>query len=389
MKIAILGGGVAGVSSAIALKQAGFDVSVYERHESPSNIGAGIVVWPNAAFVLEQLGVLNEIKAASGYPTRMRRISSTNEDLGVVDIELISRHMGYPSLSILRSDFQNILISKLESIGVVIQYTHSVTNIDTKLPGQARVHFQNGTKIDADVVIGADGRMASYARRYVNDDNSPVYQRFINWIGVYESEEEPFDEIAVSDYWGVGERFGIVPVTKHKAYWAGGIACSEVGPRNPSKYKTELRSVFSKWPRAVQRMVEHTPIERINKIYVHDHNPIETWHKHNLIVVGDAAHAPLPTSGQGACQALEDAWHITQCLKDSPNDIQNAFVKFTELRLEKTTNIVMAARGFAVSLFNSDKDFCKTRDENSKRTDFSKMAAAMSRGWAQGLPLNV
>ncbi|MBI3187722.1 MAG: FAD-dependent monooxygenase [Gammaproteobacteria bacterium] len=68
MKIAILGGGVAGVSSAIALKQKGFDVSIYERHESASNIGAGIVVWPNAAYVLEQLGVLNEIEAVSGHP---------------------------------------------------------------------------------------------------------------------------------------------------------------------------------------------------------------------------------------------------------------------------------------------------------------------------------
>jgi FAD-dependent urate hydroxylase len=240
MKIAILGGGVAGVSSAIALKQKGFDVSIYERHESSSNIGAGIVVWPNAAYVLEQLGVLNEIEAVSGHPTRMRRLSSTNEELGAIDIEKINSHMGYSSLSILRSDFQNILISKLESLGVAIQYAHTVTNIETKNPGQAEVHFQNGSKITADVLIGADGRMASYARRYVHGDNAPVYQGFINWIGVYESEEESFEEIAVADYWGVGERFGIVPVTKHKGYWAGGIACADIGPRNQAEYKAEL-----------------------------------------------------------------------------------------------------------------------------------------------------
>lgn len=388
MKIAILGGGVAGVSCAIALKQAGFDVCVYERHESPSNIGAGIVVWPNAAYVLDQLGVLKEIKAVSGYLTKMRRISSTNEDLGAVDIELINHHMGYPSFSILRRDFQNILVSKLESLGIVIQYKHNVTNIETKQPGKAQVQFQNGTKVDADVVIGADGRMASNARRYVNNDNAPVYQKFINWIGVYESEQESFDEISVTDYWGVGERFGIVPVTKSKAYWAGGIACADLGSRNSSEHKAELRAIFSTWPRSVQRMIEHTPVNRINKIYVHDHNPIGTWHKNNLIVVGDAAHAPLPTSGQGACQALEDAWHLTQCIKESPQDIQGAFTKFTEMRLDKTTNIIMAARGFAASLFNRDKNYCIARDEKSKETDFSKIAAAMSHGWAQGLPLN-
>lgn len=388
MKIAILGGGVAGVSSAIALKQKGFDVSVYERHESASNIGAGIVVWPNAAYVLEQLGVLNEIEAVSGYPTRMRRLSSANEELGVIDIEMINRRMGYSSLSILRRDFQGILTSKLESSGVVIQYAHTVTNIETNNPGQAEVHFQNGSKVTADVLIGADGRMASLARRYVHGDNAPVYQGFINWIGVFESEEESFEEIAVADYWGVGTRFGIVPVTKHKAYWAGGVACADIGPRNPAEYKTELGSIFSDWPQSVQTMIARTPVERISKIYVHDHDPIHTWHKHNLIVIGDAAHAPLPTSGQGACQALEDAWHLANCLKESPHDLQRAFVKFTEIRFEKTANIVMAARGFALSLFNRDERFCMARNENSRNTDYAKVAAAMSRGWGQHLPLN-
>jgi len=388
MKIAILGGGVAGISSAIALKQKGFDVTVYERHESPSNIGAGIVVWPNAAYVLEQLGVLNEIKAVSGYPTKMRRLSSTNEDLGAIDIEKISRHMGYPSLSILRCDFQNILLAKLESLGVAIAYGQTVTSIETKSPGQAEVYFKNGARITADIIIGADGRMASYARQYVYGDNTPVYQGFINWIGVYESEEESFEEIAVADYWGAGERFGIVPVTKYKAYWAGGIACADIAPRKPAEYKDELVSIFLNWPKPVQTMIENTPAERINKIYVHDHDPIRIWHKHNLIALGDAAHASLPTSGQGACQALEDAWHLANCLMEYPFDLQRAFVKFTEIRFEKTTSITMAGRGLAMSLFNRDEGFCMTRNDASKNTDFAKVAAAMSSGWSQHLPLN-
>ena len=388
MKIAILGGGVAGVSSAIALKQKGFNVSIYERHPTASNIGAGIVVWPNAAFILEQLGVLKEIEAVSGYPTRMRRITNANEDLGAIDIKMINSHMGYTSLSIFRRDFQNILISKLESLGTTIQYDHSVTEIRTKNQGHAEVHFQNGLKITADVLIGADGRMTSHARRYVHNDNTPVYQGFINWVGVYESRQEIFEEIAVSDYWGVGERFGIVPITKHRAYWAGGIGSLDIAPRIPAEYKTELSSIFSDWPRPVQMMINQTPAERINKIYVHDHNPIPTWHKHNLIVIGDAAHAALPTSGQGACQALEDAWHLANSLNDNPNDLEEAFTKFTELRFKKTSGIIMAARGFASSLFNRDEKLCMARNEDSKRTDYPKAAEAMAQSWSQYLPLN-
>ena len=121
MNIAILGGGVAGVSSAIALKQKGFDVTVYERNQSESNIGAGIVVWPNASYVLDQLGLLEEIKNVSGYPSAMQRISHTGDDLGSINIEEINNCMGYPSLSILRSDFQNILVSKLSFLNLGVR----------------------------------------------------------------------------------------------------------------------------------------------------------------------------------------------------------------------------------------------------------------------------
>jgi len=136
MSIAILGGGVAGVSSALALKNKGFDVTIYERHKSEANIGAGIVVWPNATYILEQLGVLDEIKRKSVYPSSMQRFSNTGENLGSIDIEQINNLMGYPSLSILRYDFQRILLSKLNEVGVTIKYEYEITEIyDSKSEG--------------------------------------------------------------------------------------------------------------------------------------------------------------------------------------------------------------------------------------------------------------
>ena len=386
MDIAILGGGVAGISSAIALKQRGFNVHIYERHQEPSTIGAGVVIWPNAAYVLDQLNVLGEIKTVSGLPCAMQRTSNTGECLGAIDIRLINQAMGYPSFSILRRDLQNILTARLSSLGVDIHYSHTVTAIRSIAPQQAEVCFDNGVKLTADVIVGADGRMASYARRYVHGDNTPVYQGFINWIGVYESTAETFPDIAVSDYWGVGARFGIVPVSKQAAYWAGGVACANSGLRNPAKYKTELLDIFSNWPQPIRQIIDQTSSDRINKIYVHDHDPIRTWYKNNLIAIGDAAHAPLPTSGQGACQALEDAWHLANCLQDNPHDLPQAFSHFTNLRFEKTAAIINAARSFAASLFNRDAKFCVARNQNSKNTDYEKVAAAMARGWSQHLP---
>lgn len=386
MKVIILGGGVAGVGTAIALRQQGVAVRVLERHRARSHIGAGIVVWPNASFVLDQLGVLPQMAAVAGRPVAMRRRSHEDEELGTLDIGLIDAIMGYPSLSVLRADFHDMLIARLEALGVQVEYGCEVMRIEDGKHGLADVHLSDGSVLGADAIVGADGRMASRARTYVLGDNTPVYQGFVNWIGVVESAELRFDEMQVSDYWGVGERFGIVPVGRHKAYWAGGIGTG-IGARDPACYKDELNAVFAHWPQPVGGIIAATAPGRINKIYVHDHHPMPTWHRRNVIAIGDAAHASLPTSGQGACQALEDAWHLSRCLTDGPADVEAAFSAFTAIRLDKTTGVTMAGRGLASSLFSRDEAVCLARNDASKRSDFTAMAAAMARGWSQHLPL--
>jgi FAD-dependent urate hydroxylase len=388
MEVVILGGGVAGVSSAIALAQQGFGVRVYERHDSETHIGAGIVAWPNAAYVLRQLGVLDEIQSVSGRPRRMRRLTPGNDDLGSLNIGLIDLEMGHPSLSILRHDFQRILVSRLESLGIAIDYGRTVADIAAGTNGRSTVHFKDGLKVSADLVIGADGRMASPSRRYVTGDNTPVYQNFVNWIGVCESADELFNVDEIADYWGAGERFGIVPVSKHLAYWAGGAIERAVAARDPAHYKDELAARFSAWPEPVRAVIARTPPERINKIYVHDHDPIPVWHRDNVVLIGDAAHASLPTSGQGACQALEDAWHLADCLVRYRGDLPQALLKFTETRVAKTTGITMAGRALASAIFNDNAGFCSERNRASRATDFTGMAAAMAKGWSQHLPLH-
>lgn len=387
MEIAIFGAGVAGLGAAIALRQKGFDVRVYERRDSPSQMGAGIVLWPNAAWVLEQLGVLDQFASRSGRPVRMQRISSSGEDLGAIDITEINRRLGNPSLAILRRDLQQVLTARLASLGVSVRYGHAVEDVATDPGGKAGARFRNESRVEADVLIGADGRMASVARRFVHGDNTPRYQGFINWIGVCESSQDLFDPTAIHDYWGTGARFGIVPISARCVYWAGGIASASIGPRDPQRYLEELRAVFSAWPDSVRTVLEDAAPDSINKIYVHDHDPVTIWHRGNLIMIGDAAHAPLPTSGQGACQALEDAWHLAEFLAQDSQNPQQAFTRFTELRYEKTAGIIAAARSFAASLFHTDPDYCRQRNENSRKADFAAAAAGMAGLWGRDLPL--
>jgi len=190
------------------------------------------------------------VASVAGRPRAMRRLSRAGADLGALDIGLIDARMGYPSLSILRSDFQRILSARLQALGVAVRYGRNVARIE---PG-AVVHFDDGTTLTADLIVGADGRMASCARRYVTGGNAPIYQGFINWIGVCEGE---FDVDTISDYWGTGERFGIVPVARDKAYWAGGAAQATIGTRDADAYRDELQRLFADWPEPVRRIGRH------------------------------------------------------------------------------------------------------------------------------------
>jgi len=387
LDIGILGGGVGGLSTAIALKQEGFDVAVYERFSNPTDIGAGIVCWPNASFVLNKLGVLARVSKVSGSLNYMNRYSNTGEPIGSIDISELNRLMKYPSYSVIRKDLMSILIQRAFELNINIHYQHDVIELLDNNLGTT-VKFSNGKSIQPDIIIGADGRMKSLTRKYVNGSNEPTYQGFLNWVGVFEQDATCFSDLSVSDYWGTGERFGIVPVSNNKAYWAGGVACENINEINPKHYKSELNAVFSDWPDIIAKVINETSEYRINKIYVHDHDPIDLWHKNNVVLLGDAAHSPLPTSGQGACQALEDAWHIATCLKDNINDISKAFTLFTKLRKSKTSGITMGGRQLASSIFNQDVEFCKQRNLASKNTNYPNAVVGMAKGWASGLPIS-
>ncbi|MBU2883001.1 FAD-dependent monooxygenase [Psychrosphaera sp. B3R10] len=390
MDIAILGGGIGGISAAISLKQAGFNPTIYERHQSISEMGAGIVCWPNAIFVLETLGVLQKIEMFGGKITAMSRFSSSGEPLGSLDVSQLNKHMTLPSYSILRRDLMLILTERAQELNISIRYAHQVTAIASQPSGfKTQITFDNGMVIKPDLIIGAEGRMNSPARQFVTGNNTPVFQKFINWIGVYRGNQPLFDQMQVLDFWGCGQRFGIVPINDKSAYWAGGAFVSDL--RNiktePELFKQELANHFSDWPTPILTLINETPVTSINKIYVHDHDPISTWYKTNVVLLGDAAHAPLPTSGQGACQALEDVWHLTKCLKASPNDITFAFRQYNDIRRTKTAGIIETGRQLARSIFNPNEAYCQQRNLVSKQTDYNAVAQGMAKGWASGLPI--
>lgn len=384
-EIVILGAGVGGLTTAIALQQKGFkNIQIYERRKTATTIGAGMVLWANASKIFDNLNLLIEVKKVGGELKEMQRWSEKEEFLGAVNINDINTNIGSISYAISRIDLQKILLQKTEELNIPIYYNHKASQL-SKQENRASITFDNSIKINADIVIGADGRMNSIARQYVNGNNTPIYQNFVNWIGILESDKPIFSENNVLDFWGCGERFGIVPISKYKGYWAGGKLLPLNSSLKNQNNKTELLKIFDFWSPKIKEIIQLTKEENIKYIEAFDHDPIPKWHKNNVCLIGDSAHSALPTSGQGACQAIEDAWHFASILEKSKT-AEDAFSEFQKIRFEKTTTITMAGRDFAKSLFNDDLMFCEQRNQNAKKTNYKIASQNIAKLWSKNVP---
>lgn len=387
MEIGILGGGIAGLSVALALRKQGHTPRVYERRAAPATMGAGVTLWPNASFVLAELGLLQDVEATSGRPPAMRRLDAAGNALGGLDIGLLDRTMGYPTYTVLRRHLQAVLLDHAARADIPVEFGYRAVGIELDAHGRAVAYFENGASIRPDLLIGADGRMDSVARKFVAGDNTPVYQGFVNWIGVAQGQHALVDDISIQDFWGAGQRFGCVPIRPGLVYWAAAQArpLSEAIPT--ADMCKEIKDLFAGWPEPVASIIRATPAHAIRLIAVHDLEPLHTWSRANVLLVGDAAHAPLPTSGQGACQALEDAWHLARCLDSASGGLADVFQAFLKIRAPKTARLAEQGRVFARGLFDSDPETCRIRNERAKTSDPVRDVQVLAAGWGQGLPM--
>jgi 2-polyprenyl-6-methoxyphenol hydroxylase-like FAD-dependent oxidoreductase len=151
--------------------------------------------------------------------------------------------------------------------------------------------------------------------------------------------------------------------------------------------RKEVEDLFAGWPEPVAHLIRATPADAIRLIAVHDLEPLHTWSRANVLLVGDAAHAPLPTSGQGACQALEDAWHLARCLDGASGGLDDVFQAFANIRASKTARLAEQGRVFARGLFATDPETCRIRNERAKASDPMHDVQVLAAGWGQGLPM--
>lgn len=343
-EIAIVGAGVAGMALAILATKLGHRVSLFERSSAISSMGAGLTLWPNAMFVMKQMGLDKKVKSMGGAPVTMRQFDRHGVLQTEFDIMAVNSLCGFSSVTVLRRELMSLLTSTLDDLGVEIKFGCAITAADVTELGRA-----------FDLVVGADGRMNSVVRQTLYAEKVvPRYHGFINVIGVSRQRKGYLDN-AIHDFRALGERFGIVPVNDGLCYWAGAWNVPVEREHSGTHWFDELHQRFRYWPEAVKNVLQSCDRTSVNHIFVHDIDPLPYWHQNNILLIGDAAHASLPTSGQGACQALEDAWHLARLLLES-EELEVALQGFYNLRNAKTSSAQLVGRQLAQKIFSEQPE---------------------------------
>lgn len=305
----IIGGGIGGLSAAIALRQAGVEAIVYEQAPALRSAGAGLTLWANAMRALEALELA---KAILSHAARIRQAEILNrrgQRLARIYTDALERRYGAPFVAIQRADLLQILVQALPNTAIHTGKTFVKYEQD---PAGVSAHFMDGQSDRADLLIGADG-LHSTVRRQLFPDVSPRYAGYTAWRGLA-ADEILSQRRETSETWGCGSRFGIVPIGNGQVYWFATANQPEGQKADPAQHRARLETLFRDWHAPIPALIAATLPEAILHNDLYDISPLGSWSQGRVTLLGDAAHATTPNLGQGACQAIESSLALACCL---------------------------------------------------------------------------
>jgi 2-polyprenyl-6-methoxyphenol hydroxylase-like FAD-dependent oxidoreductase len=333
--ILAIGAGIGGLTAAIALRQAGVDVEVFERAPELHEVGAGLALWKNAVAALEVLGVAGAIRKFS-LPQSGAGLRTWDGRVLVAPSPALAARLGEIGLVMPRARLQAALA---DAAGRgTIRLGKACTSIEPD-SGGVIARFADGTSVRGTGLVGADG-LHSVVRAHLHGARPPTYSGYTSWRAIL-----PFDHASVraGESWGYGARFGQVPMAGGDVYWFA-TRNAPPGVRAAAGEKNELRRLFRGWHAPIESLIEATPEAAILRVDIHDRPPLSRWGAGRVTLLGDAAHPMTPNLGQGACQAIEDAVALGRSLRDSASDVSAAFRVYEASRIARANRIVKASR---------------------------------------------
>lgn len=332
-KVIIIGGGVGGLCTAIALRQIGIETTVYERADQFGDVGSGLSIWANAVSALRRLGVADEAIAAGAKIQRGQIRARTGKVLATTEPGELERMFGEPSIVIHRTVLHQVLLNALPT--ETVHLGAACTRVEQDGTGVTAT-FADGRQARADMLVGADG-VRSVIRQQLFPAIKLRYSGYTAWRGVVRTA----DEIALgitSESWGRGNRFGILRLDAARVYWFATANRTPDKTYTPDERKALLQTTFQGWHHPVSHLIAQTPAEAILHNDIYDVKPMERWSQGRVTLLGDAAHPTTPNMGQGACMAVESAVTLAQCLSQN-GDLEAALSDYERRRQPRTARV--------------------------------------------------
>ena len=324
-KIAIIGGGIAGLTFARCLSHENYDIDIFEKKAQFGEIGAAISVFPNALCVMEELGLLNEVVKSGGQFKKVY----LKTDKGKI-LSKSEPNSDYPVICIHRADLHRIL---LKDIHAKPYNNHSLKEISSPENDQVRISFENGTTKKYDAVFGADG-IHSVVRKHLINDGEPLFRGYNIWRGVVKTD---FEIGYASETYGKGKRVGIVPIKEGIYGWWATSNEDFMEGDSPETTKDKLSRLFGDWHSPIPDLIKNT--EHILKNSLIDREPHKGWTKGKVTLLGDAAHPTTPNLGQGGCMAMEGAYILAKSIQKY-GLTQKAFERYEALQYPRSKEII-------------------------------------------------
>ncbi len=342
MEIAIIGAGMGGLTTGIALKKFGHRVTIYEQAEQILPVGAAISLWSNGVKCLNYLGLTEQVAKLGGQMNDLAYIDGLNgEVMTQFSLAPLIEEVGQRPYPVSRAELQNMLMDAFGRQD--IQLGKKMVSIEDK--GQhVEIGFQDGSTASAALLIGADGTH-SMTRQYVlGKQVERRYAGYVNWNGLVEISEDLAPAQQWTTFVGEGKRASLMPVAEHRFYFFFDVPLPAGLENQRSEYKILLKQYFSGWCSQVQCLIDSIDEQKTNRVEIHDIEPFTQFYKGSVVILGDAAHSTTPDIGQGGCQAMEDAVYLARALQINTLGLEDALKRYQNKRNERANELLLRAR---------------------------------------------
>jgi len=346
-RVAIIGGGIGGLTAALALHRRGLEVTVYEQSPNLGEIGAGIGLSPNAIKAFRALGIEQDvITVGSAAEWQIMRGALSGREISRQPVAANSGKFGAPHLTVHRVDLLAILARALPK-----QIVRTGARCVAVWPGTetATARFADGGEIEADVIVGADG-IHSAVRASLFGPEQPRFTGCVCYRGLVPIQDIPRGVDAKNNLLWMGPHGHIVhyPVRRGEllnivAHFDSDAWTEESWTRQCDQ--AELLATYRGWHPSLLALIRGNPTWY--KWALYDREPLARWSIGRATLLGDSAHAMLPYLGQGAAMAIEDGCVLAACLAGIPNDPTAALARYEELRKPRTSAAVLGSRARA------------------------------------------